>query len=372
MEKSYFLTEAPQVGVEEQLASGKSVVAPNTNPSTDNWNFEGSLDFNKLNLTEMNSEVMKLERNKIYAQSELERLGYKFAFICSNRETKELNVQKKVDSIGKTSGLITPCLVVTADVCLGEGLAIVSEDGTEITDTEVSNILVIIDGQHRYKAVKKYNKEVDHTGKEKLECFFHLPLTEGVDIVSMLREANVATVPWKGGDFLINLVTMNHDSDIDMSKIEWVKSNLGSCGDSAAWIWANFKEKIYSKSDMIKASKEPKTLKEMADQGRFEYGKRLYKAVYNKLGKSIVKLKITPLTLVSIYDKETEKQKGDYVVDNLEDFINSITSDEVEKIQKIKKTTDTKGNTVSKDIQIEATLRDLWESYKKRKEAENE
>lgn len=372
MEKISFMTEAPQVGVEEQLASGKSVVAPNTNPSTDNWKFEGSLDFNKLNLTEMNSEVMKLERNKIYAQSELERLGYKFAFISSNRETKDLNVQKKVISIGKTSGLITPCLVVTADVCHGEGLALVSEDGTEITDTEVSNILVIIDGQHRYKAVKKYNTDLDQTDKSKLECFFHLPLTEGVDIVSMLREANVATVPWKGGDYLTNLVSMNHDSEIDMAKIYWIKSHLGSCGDSAAWIWANFKDKIYSKSDMIKASKDPKLLKEMANPNNFEFGKELYEAVVDKLGQSIAKLKITPLTLVSIYDVETKSECGNVVITNLKNFINSITSDEVEKIQKIKKTTDTKGNTVSKDIQIEATLRDLWESYKKRKEAENE
>lgn len=324
--------------------------------------------------TKILSEKEGGEKLKIFSSTELKNAGYKFGYISTNRKPTDLNVDKKVASFKKSNGLITPCLIVNAEDCIAQRLKVVSEEGTSISDPEdIRKTLVVIDGQHRHLAVLKYNETIaKKEGMAKLDCYYHFPLTKGVDIVSMLREANVATVPWKGGDYLTNLVSMNHDSEIDMAKIYWIKSHLGSCGDSAAWIWANFKDKIYSKSDMIKASKDPKLLKEMANPNNFEFGKELYEAVVDKLGQSIAKLKITPLTLVSIYDVETKSECGNAVITNLKNFINSITSDEVEKIQKIKKMIDSKGNTVTKDIQIETTLRDLWESYKKRKEGENE
>lgn len=309
-------------------------------------------------------DSFEFDNRKIYSSTELENAGYVFGHISTNRTPTDLNIDKKVSSFKKSKGLITPCLIVKADICIAESLKVIAVDGTPITDPEVlKKTLVVIDGQHRHLAALKYNEEMENAGGPKLDCYFHFPLTEGVDIVTMLRESNVATTPWKGGDYITNLVSMKIDYDIDLSKIDWVKSHLGSCGDSAAWIWANFSDKIYSKSDMIKASKNDRILKDIAKLDKFEFGKALYEVACTKLGQKIVKLKVTPLTFVSIYDSESQNRSGEEVVNSLKDFINKIPSEEVEFIKKIKKK-EYNGKIITKDSQIEDKLKELWIKYK--------
>ena len=300
-----------------------------------------------------------LRSNIIYALSRLLVLGYIFGKLSINRSINDRALKAKVKSI-KETGLISPCLVVTARQCLNEGLEVCHSDGTKIDDEkeDLDKILIIIDGQHRYEAIRKINS--NRKQDEQIECYFYLPLNQDgkTNIISILRESNVATAPWKGGDYLTNILLKAH-SDVDLAMPLWVQQRYGDCGDTASWLWATLDpSRVYSKSMIVKASTNQDLLKKLADPTYFDYGKQLYEAALKKFGEKIVKLKVLPLTIISISKKLLAEKSMAEAARILVDFINQIPENSATAIQNFKK--DENG---TKDVHIERKLNELWETY---------
>lgn len=304
-----------------------------------------------------------LSRYTIYSMTKLKALGFKFGKLKINRSIKDRALAAKKKSIEITNGLISPCLVVSARQCKKEGLGFCSFDDDKEFDEKVENldkILIIVDGQHRFEAIKKLN-EKKNAPERGYECYFYLPLNQNAKTISILRESNVATAPWKGSDYLTNLLH-TAPRDIDLSMLLWVQERFEDCGDTASWLWGTLDpSRIYSKSQMVKASSKPELLEKMAEKTYFENGKKLYEAALDKFGENVVKLKVVPLTFIAISKKLQAKRGMDEVTEILVEFIDQIQKESVNDIQSFKR--DDKG---SKDDKIEAKLNELWGEFAKK------
>ena len=263
----------------------------------------------------------ELAKGTIYNLSYLMSKGFKFGRLSINRNINEAAVKTKMKSIRVAGGVICPCLVVTARQCLKAGLGVLRSDGTKVAkgDSDVDMILVIID---------------------------------------ILREANVATKPWKGGDYLTNLI-VSAPTEIDCEMLLWVQACYNTCGDVASWLWATLDpSRVYLKATLVKASKKEELLKKVADKTDFEFGRKLYDVAHSKLSVDLVKLKIVPLTVIEIMKKLTATTNKREASEKICTFINSLTKEQVKELQECKR-----DETLTKDQQIESKMMAYWEKF---------
>ena len=299
----------------------------------------------------------KLDRKKIYTLSILLGLGYEIGLLGINRKINKNALAKKVQSIKTSKGLISPVLVVTAKKCIEHGLEVYVKGKKVNADaSNLEKILVIIDGQHRIQAINTINKKQKKDGNQLYDAYVYLPLNEDIDIKTLLRETNVATQPWKGGDYLVSIL-MSDDENINKDMISWVHTISGKCGDTAAWLWATMdKSRVYSKAKLIEASKKPEVLKDVANTRCFKEGKALYEKATVTLSEDLTKLKVVPTWFI---DKKAELIDADYpmskIMDMLLDFIDNLAPIEVNHIKGLKK-----DDNSSKDAKIRKALDDLW------------
>lgn len=301
-------------------------------------------------------KVFKLDRKKIYALSILLGAGYEIGLLGINRKVNKNALAKKIQSIKTSKGLISPVLVVTAKRCIELGLEVYVKGKKVNADaSNLDKILVIIDGQHRIQAINAINNKRKE-GEELLDAYVYLPLNENIDIKTLLRETNVATQPWKGGDYLVSIL-MSDDENINKDMISWVHTISGKCGDTAAWLWATMdKSRVYSKAKLIEASKKPEVLKDVANTLYFKEGKALYEKATVTLSEDLTKLKVVPTWFI---DKKAELIQADYKMSKamgmLLDFIDSLAPIEVNHIKGLKK-----DENFSKDAKIKKALDELW------------
>ena len=320
-------------------------------------------DFDSESFKEKNAEEVediknfKLDRKKIYTLSILLGLGYEVGLLGINRKINKNALAKKVQSIKTSKGLISPVLVVTAKKCIEHGLEVYVKGKKVNADaSNLEKILVIIDGQHRIQAINTINNKQKKDGNELYDAYVYLPLNEDIDIKTLLRETNVATQPWKGGDYLVSIL-MSDDENINKDMISWVHTISDKCGDTAAWLWATMdKSRVYSKAKLIEASKKPEVLKDVANTRYFKEGKALYEKATVTLSEDLTKLKVVPTWFI---DKRTELIDADYpmskIMSMLLDFIDSLAPIEVNHIKGLKK-----DDNSSKDAKIRKALDDLW------------
>lgn len=307
--------------------------------------------------------VFKLDRKKIYALSILLGAGYEIGLLGINRKVNKNALAKKIQSIKTSKGLISPVLVVTAKRCIELGLEVYVKGKKVNADApNLDKILVIIDGQHRIKAINEINNKRKKDGEELLEAYVYLPLNDTIDIRTLLRETNVATQPWKGGDYLVSIL-MSDNENIDTNMINWVHTISDKCGDTAAWLWATMdKSRVYTKAKLIEASKKPEVLKDVANTLYFKEGKSLYEKATVKLSEDLTKLKVFPLWFI---DKKAELIQADHkmskAMEMLLDFIDRLAPIEVDRIKGLKK-----DENFSKDAKIRKALDELWNEKNKK------
>jgi len=301
-----------------------------------------------------------LDRKMIYTMSTLIELGYQFADLEVNRAVDEnaKKKKKKKASIKASNGVISPCLVVMAKDCLKARLEVNLKDGLKVTSStlRLDYILVTIDGKHREAAIQELNEKLKE-GEQKYENYYYFPQNANADIKTMLRECNVATHPWKGSDYLTNLLLLCSDKGVDLSVLHWVKKRQVDCSDTAAWLWATLdKSRVYPKTKIIKATTDTKVLKEIAKIGDFEFGKKLYEGMISAFDRDFVGLKSAPLWVI---DKRQELISTDITMSNavekLMAFFVKVKREDAEIIENIK------GNKeASKDSQIMMALDKLY------------
>lgn len=304
-------------------------------------------------------EKPELDRKMIYAMSTLIGLGYEFADLEINRAIDENAKKKKKASIKVSKGVISPCLIVRAKDCVDAGLEVNLKDGSKATSSTpiLGRVLVTLDGKHREAAIQELNAKLKE-GEQKYENYYYFPQNADADIITMLRECNVATHPWKGSDYLTNLLLLCSDKGVDLSVLHWVKKHQVDCSDTAAWLWATLdKSRVYPKTKIIKATTDTKVLKEIAKIGDFEFGKKLYEGMISAFSRDFVGLKSAPLWVI---DKRQELISTDITMSNVMEkfmaFFAKVKREDAKIIESIK------GNKeASKDSQIMIALNKLYD-----------
>ncbi|WP_018668335.1 hypothetical protein [Bacteroides gallinarum] len=305
----------------------------------------------------------KLTRGMNYALSVLLGMGYSFGRIRINRDIDQKQVKKKITSILACNGTISPFLVVPAIVCLKAGLELEDSDGNSITEEtpDLDLILIVIDGQHRMEALRQLNKKLRKEGKAEYEGYVYLPLINDYDVPTLLREANSATTPWDGMDWLTQLLATAQEKGISTKKLEWVKEKAKSGSDSAAWSWVNG-GKTNSKTTCIKASTNTQKLEELADVTSFEEDKRLYEAAAKSFEGNSAKVlgwKVLPEWVYRQLDSLIKKDmKRSEAMSLLITFLEGLGTSNAQEISQMKKSSNQ-----SKDNMIIAKLNELFADF---------
>lgn len=303
---------------------------------------------------------MKLTWGMICTISGLLETGYTFGRIKINRDIDAKQVKKKIVSILACKGIISPFLVVPAIVCLKAGLELEDENGNPITEDtpNLDLILIVIDGQHRMEALRQLNKKLKKEGKTEYEGYVYLPLISEYDVPTLLREANSATNPWDGMDWVTQLLATAKEKGISTEKLEWVKEKAKTGSDSAAWAWVNG-GKTNSKTVCIKASTNDQKLEELADTTSFKEDKRLYEAAAKSFEGNSAKVlgwKVLPEWIYKQLDSLIKRDmKRSEAMNLLVAFLEGIGATNAQEISQMKKSA-----SQSKDNMIIAKLNELF------------
>lgn len=306
----------------------------------------------------------KLTRGMVFALSVLYGMGYSFGRIKINRDIDQKQVKKKISSIQACNGIISPFLVVPAIVCLKTGLELEDDNGKPITEDtpNLDLILIVIDGQHRMEALRQLNKKLRKEGKAEYEGYAYLPLINEYDVPTLLREANSATNPWDGMDWVTQLLATAQEKGISTEKLKWVKEKAKNGSDSAAWAWVNG-GKTNSKTSCIKASIDNKKLEELADTTSFENDKRLYESAAQSFKEDSAKVlgwKVLPEWVYKQLDFLIKKDmKRSEAMNLLGTFLERLGTSNAQEISQMKK-----NPSQSKDNMIIAKLNELFADFK--------
>lgn len=306
---------------------------------------------------------MKLTKGMICTIFGLLETGYTFGRIKINRDIDAKQVKKKIASILACKGIISPFLVVPAIVCLKTGLELEDENGNPITEDtpNLDLILIVIDGQHRMEALRQLNKKLKKEGKTEYEGYVYLPLISEYDVPTLLREANSATNPWDGMDWVTQLLATAKEKGIATEKLEWVKDKAKKGSDSAAWAWVNG-GKTNSKATCINASTDNQKLQDLANTDSFEEDKKLYEAASKSFkgnSKKVLGWKVLPEWTYKQLDSFIKKDmKRSDAISVLVAFLESIGTTDAEEISQMKKNANQ-----SKDNMIITKLNELFADF---------
>lgn len=307
-----------------------------------------------------------LEKRKIYSTSDLQKLGVRLARIVDNRDLDDKAVQKKIASIKKVRGVISPSQLVPARTCLEQGHEVKLLNGDEVTmDTEdLDDIYVIVDGQHRDEAVRR----ILANPKEalKFENYYYLPLIDAYIVSDLLRETNVATYPWKDRQYLNNLLQVKSDSSINLDLLKEIQAHPKASTKAALhWLTLDTGKTIYSR-DIVAAMVDDNKLEEISNvvASRFGAGKKLFKAAEEALGDDAAgKTAYSDWSIDQINNNPTETVV--YMAGKLADFFHWLKESkraDMYKDLKGKKATEDQAS-VTKDAMIRQQLSNDFADY---------
>lgn len=277
---------------------------------------------------------------QLYLLTALKDEGYKFVYLRENRKTNTRLVNKKRRSIDRIGGCIMPLLVVTARKCLEANLKLVDENGNEITEEtpNVDAMLVIIDGQNRYKAFVQIREDLKTKGQplDDAPIVYCMLPPEKAAVKDVLIDGNAEAKLWEGKDYMFALL-MNYYDDLNKDYLEFVRELLeAGIKYDAAYIWAALSYAyIPSKRDLIAAGKyteKGKKLREkLSKKEHLEDAKKLNRKAVNCLGTALMASREVAKFFVAKYE-------ADKTVDSLIRFLETIT-EEAKVLAKNKKVT---------------------------------
>lgn len=306
----------------------------------------------------------RLERFTIYSTEQLSAMGIKLGYLDMNRDVDDGAVKKKIKSIKKVKGVISPTLVVSARKCLQEGLEIHFADGTPITSEtpDLDKIYIIVDGQHREEATQRIRKSTDE--KEKYSNYYQIPLVEEENIVvsDLLREANVSTFAWKDRQYLSNLLVIKQGKvDFSLDLLKAVEEHPeGKTKAIYRWLTLNASRTIYSR-DITDASMDDEKLKKLAevDPEVFSMGKKLFEIARTRFGEAEAAKTVYPDWVISAMEDKPKVAKLD-VAKYIGDFLQNLATDKVKSMKEAKGDPKTK---VTRDMKITEILNKSFNAY---------
>lgn len=267
--------------------------------------------------------------------------GKKIAFIDGNRIPKDKNILNKRKSLSE-HGQLVPAIIMDASVVNGAGLELVDAVTLKpISNEELENYVVILDGQHRFIA---WCKNEEEGVKNKGDFFLMYPLNSDPTPQEVLSEANIATDMWSGGDYGRGALLMNVGEDLPLLVAINELTALGS-PLSTACKWFTFKDGGITKELLAKAM-TGNIDKKLKNTANLERGKRLLEAAKKAFSIAFLFKRYLIDFLVEKYESADDSDKA-RTMDQLVDFLSGLDRSKVEALEKAK---GTKGDTTKEQV----------------------
>ena len=147
----------------------------------------------------------------------LKEKSKKVAFIEGNRSISKKNLNQKIASI-KECGQLMPIVVVDGKDAAEEGLVLIDAETNEVvSNNEVENYLVIIEGQHRYTAIRALQKQDKSKGTnyapEDIIMMYALN-PKSKSNKKLISELNKTSIIWDGKDFITGAALCNPTNEL--------------------------------------------------------------------------------------------------------------------------------------------------------------
>jgi len=137
----------------------------------------------------------------------------KVAFVDGNRAINENNVGKHVMSLKEFGRNLVPFLYVDA-VEVSDRRLFDAVTDEEIKQEHYGEYIVMIDGQHRFKAALRL-ADSDESNGFTLDCLkWEKVELNGKSFEDILIEVNTRTQPWKGSDYINGCILHEPDNEV--------------------------------------------------------------------------------------------------------------------------------------------------------------
>jgi hypothetical protein len=297
-----------------------------------------------------------MRKDSIFTMSQLAKEGIKIARLEGNRDLSEKAVKGKEKSM-KGYGQLVPAIVVDASTARKQGLKVVDFiTGEEVIDANEQEYIVLLDANHRFQAhlrlLAANEKVKDEAEKYDGEFYFVYSLNEEVAIDKALAEINIATTPWKGGDY-VKGVKMMVDAELPVLDFISELTSEGYSLDAASKV-ALFNGKV-NKTVLVKAING--TIDDsLKTNAGLERGKRILKAAKGSFSSDFLKNRTWIDWVISKYEKTTDEEKGHFT-ESMVKFFSTIKREEAEPLEKAKG----KRGSKNKETIVYEGLNALWE-----------
>lgn len=168
-----------------------------------------------------------MEKKEIFTLADVKAEGKEIAFIKGNRELANNNISSKVKSLSECGTNLVPIMVVGGKKAVDDGCSLVLPDGKDIAD-DVEKYLVIVDGQHRYKAAMNLMEEEKDNDKKTItddSIRFFLDYS-GRDTKELLAVTNIESAKWKAKDYAKGAVLYNPDDKVAKFANEYLEKGI--------------------------------------------------------------------------------------------------------------------------------------------------
>ena len=143
----------------------------------------------------MTDQKLEKKEEKLFT---LEGSGKILAFTNINRQINRSIVNSKKKSI-EEFGLLSPITVIDAKDVIEKGITVYDANNPtdEVNAENAKNYLVILDGQHRYAAIKELNKKDKY-----YDIWLMYPLNREVAVSTLIMEINTTAINWKNDNYI--------------------------------------------------------------------------------------------------------------------------------------------------------------------------
>lgn len=154
----------------------------------------------------MTDQKLEKKEEKLFT---LEGSGKILAFTNVNRQINRSIVNSKKKSI-EEFGLLAPITVVDAKDVIEKGITVYDANNpTDVIDADnAENYLVILDGQHRYTAIKELNKKDKY-----YDIWLMYPLNREVAVSTLIMEINTTAINWKNDNYISVLAKLRSEDE---------------------------------------------------------------------------------------------------------------------------------------------------------------
>lgn len=147
----------------------------------------------------------------------ISEVGKKVSFVKGNRNVDRKNLKQKKTSIVEC-GQLVPIIIINSEEAIAEGLTIVDcETGVEVPQSEAQNYVVIVEGQHRYKAIKELQdedkKKFTHVAPEDV-IVMYAQNGKSKSVKKLISELNRTSVNWDGKDYVTGAALCNPTNEL--------------------------------------------------------------------------------------------------------------------------------------------------------------